>query len=193
MPPIALLVMDFQTAIRGFAPNPAEFDAAAQEAASLLAVARSLGPEKVLVVHVIGGGAQRTNEELYSVNTDSKISRMFKSLEAEGVDLGIVDTCKPLPSEPVLSRPRVSPFHDSPLPSLLRQHNITDLLLTGVSTSGVVLATFRSAVDADYNVSVVREACMDRDGALHEALMGGFFGRMGSVVRVEEARKLLGV
>ncbi|KZO97075.1 Isochorismatase hydrolase [Calocera viscosa TUFC12733] len=147
MPPLALLICDYQTPLRARTPEKEWFDSSCLLARELLLSARALGPEQAWVVHVI---------------------------------------CA---AEPILPRPRVSAFHDTPLNAQLRSLNVTRLLLCGVATSGVVLATFRSAVDADYDVMVVPDACADRDRVLHDALVDRFFARgMGRVLSVQEAK-----
>ena len=41
---------------------------------------------------------------------------------------------------------------------VVRAKGISNLVLTGVATSGVVLSTVRQATDADYNVRVLEDA-----------------------------------
>jgi nicotinamidase-related amidase len=55
----------------------------------------------------------------------------------------------PAPGEPVVVKKRVSAFCGSDLEVLLRSLGITDLVVTGIATSGVVLSTVREAADRD--------------------------------------------
>ena len=50
---------------------------------------------------------------------------------------------------------------------LPRTNGIDTLVLAGVHTSGVVLATVRRASDLDYRLIVVRDCCADPDAELH--------------------------
>ncbi|KZO97074.1 Isochorismatase hydrolase [Calocera viscosa TUFC12733] len=193
MPPTVLLICDFQAPIRALMPDKPSFDSAASHAASLLRFARTLGEEKVLVIHVIAGGANRTDQALYSVNPNSAIGEFMRSFPASPASPGIIDILAPLPDEQILTRTRASVFHDTPLHSQLRSLAIRQLFLCGVATSGVVLASFRSAIDADYEVAVVGEACADVSREMHQALFGYFAakGWGGRVVSVQEAMREL--
>lgn len=73
--------------------------------------------------------------------------------------------------EIILSRPMVSPFHDTNLADILRENKVGEVILTGVSTSGVVLGLVQSAVDHGLGITVVKDACMDPDPELHSALL----------------------
>jgi len=53
--------------------------------------------------------------------------------------------------------------------------------------SGVVLGTFRSAIDADYNVIVVRNACADRHALMNKYYTNRF--GMGCCMTAEEVAK----
>ncbi|WP_202948029.1 cysteine hydrolase family protein [Chryseobacterium populi] len=45
----------------------------------------------------------------------------------------------------------------------MRGLNIEHLVLSGVSTSGVVLSTLREAADKDFKLTVLADCCADRD------------------------------
>src|SRR5690348_17878292 len=47
---------------------------------------------------------------------------------------------------------------------------IGDLVLCGISTSGVVLSTLRQAADLDFGLTVLRDACADADDEVHRVL-----------------------
>ncbi|KZT55451.1 Isochorismatase hydrolase [Calocera cornea HHB12733] len=192
MAPTILFIMDFQTPIREHAADVGWFDEAAKNAAVLLSAARALGPEKVKIIHAIAAsGVDKTNTSLYSVSGESAIGKRFQAFPATLSDPKIVELVAPLPGEQILSRPRVSPFHYTDLNAQLRALGATKLVLCGVATSGIVLATFRSGVDADYDVVVVGEACADVDRVLHDSLVNQCFARLGRVVTVEKARQEL--
>ncbi|EJT98757.1 Isochorismatase hydrolase [Dacryopinax primogenitus] len=191
MPPLALLLLDYQSEIRNFVPDKTIFDAAVSNGAELLAVARAQGPEKVVIAHVIVGGLRRSNEELYSVVKESKFGNWIESFPASLENPGIVESVTPLPGEKVHPRPRGSPFHDTDFNSFLRSKEVTRLILAGVATSGAVLHTWRSALDADYEVEVVPQACADLNPEMHQILVEKFFNRFGEVLSVEEAKKQL--
>ena len=94
-------------------------------------------------------------------------------------DTGVADALvNPIPvltcteTDVVVTRRRVSAFTGSDLEIILRAKNIDHLVLTGISTSGVVLSTVREAVDKDYLLTVVSDLCADRDEEVHASGCG---------------------
>lgn len=61
----------------------------------------------------------------------------------------------------------------------------------GVATSGVVLATFQAAVDADYELFVIKDCCADSDAELHRVLLDNHFPRYAGVLDADEFQELL--
>jgi nicotinamidase-related amidase len=77
----------------------------------------------------------------------------------------------PAAGEPVVPKSRISPFHGTGLDLLLRTQGIDTLLLTGVSTDMVILATARDAHDRDYVVEVLEDATAADNQEIHEAAL----------------------
>jgi nicotinamidase-related amidase len=75
----------------------------------------------------------------------------------------------PAADEPVLIKPRVSPFYGTRLESLLRTAGVTEVVLTGVATEHVVLATARDGHDRDLHVTVLTDAVASSTPELHAA------------------------
>ncbi|MFJ9779944.1 cysteine hydrolase [Amycolatopsis sp. NPDC101161] len=88
---------------------------------------------------------------------------------------------------------RVGAFSTTDLGPQLEKRGITTLVLAGLSTSGVVLSTVREAMDRDYRIVVLRDACGDRDQATHDFLTGTVFPRTATVVDVAGLGDLWGV
>ena len=86
----------------------------------------------------------------------------------------------------VVTRRRVSAFTGSDLEIILRAKNIDHLVLTGISTSGVVLSTVREAVDKDYILTVLSDLCADRDEEVHRVLTEKVFPRHADVLSSTE-------
>jgi nicotinamidase-related amidase len=68
----------------------------------------------------------------------------------------------------------------------LRAGEIDTLVLTGVSTSGVVLSTIREAADRDFGLVVLADGCLDGDPEVHRVLTEKVFPRQADVITVEE-------
>jgi nicotinamidase-related amidase len=88
----------------------------------------------------------------------------------------------PRPEDIRVRKIRVGAFSTTDLGPQLEKRGITTLVLAGVSTSGVVLSTVREAMDRDYRIVVLRDACADRDPATHDFLTGTLFPRTATVV-----------
>jgi len=63
-------------------------------------------------------------------------------------------------------------------------------VLTGVSTSGVVLSTTREATDKDYKLTILSDGCADADAEVHRVLTTKVFVRQADVLTVDEWIKL---
>jgi len=92
----------------------------------------------------------------------------------------------PGPGEPVIVKRRVSAFTGSDLDVLLRGAGADTLILAGLSTSGVVLSTVRQAADLDYRLTVLADACADRDEEVHRVLTEKVFPRQALVTTTDE-------
>ncbi|MGH3170307.1 MAG: cysteine hydrolase family protein [Trebonia sp.] len=93
---------------------------------------------------------------------------------------------EPLPDEPVIVKLRVSAFSGSDLDVLLRGAGADTLILAGIATSGVVLSTVRQAADLDYHLTVLADACADRDPEVHRVLTEKVFPSQALVTTVDE-------
>lgn len=60
------------------------------------------------------------------------------------------------------------------------------MVLTGVSTSGVVLSTLREAADKDYQLTVLADCCADGDEEVHRLLVDKVFPRQADILTAAE-------
>ncbi|MDB4983972.1 MAG: cysteine hydrolase [Patescibacteria group bacterium] len=86
----------------------------------------------------------------------------------------------------IIEKRRVSAFSGSDLEVILRAQGIKHLILSGISTSGVVLSTTREAADKDYKITILSDCCADSDKEVHEVLLEKVLNRQAEVVRVED-------
>ncbi|MGH3412039.1 MAG: cysteine hydrolase family protein [Marmoricola sp.] len=174
-----LLVMDFQHAVVERLGNP-DVLRAAQRA---LGVAR----EHDLPVMFVRVGFRPGFPEVAATN------RAFSGLAGGGTPFGQDDVAtqvhadlEPRDDEPVVLKRRVSAFSGSDLDVLLRAAGADSLVLAGISTSGVVLSTLRQAADLDYRLTVLTDACADRDAEVHRVLLENVFPGQAAVMSTEE-------
>lgn len=64
-----------------------------------------------------------------------------------------------------------SPFYGTALDAVLRTRGVTDVVITGISTSGAVMATARDAADHDYGVTVLSDAVGNANTRAHRTIM----------------------
>lgn len=84
-----------------------------------------------------------------------------------------------------MSRSSISAFAGSNLEVILRGKQIENLVICGISTSGVVLSTVREATDKDYVITVLSDACLDSDPEVHRVLTEKVFPRQAEVLTVD--------
>ncbi|MGX7679774.1 cysteine hydrolase [Jatrophihabitans sp. DSM 45814] len=97
---------------------------------------------------------------------------------------------KPKPDDRIVRKTRVGAFSTTNLDEHLRGRAITTLVLAGLSTSGVVLTTVREAMDRDYQIVVLHDACADRDADIHRFLTERLFPGRTHVMSVGDLETL---
>lgn len=72
------------------------------------------------------------------------------------------------PSDLVVTKPRVNPFYNTNLDSMLRANRINSVFLCGVSTSWAIQSATRDAHDRDYIVNIISDACASHTVEEHQ-------------------------
>jgi nicotinamidase-related amidase len=172
----ALLLMDFQADVVGRLGSD-DVVAAARRA---LDAARGSGVPVVFVRVGFRPGAPEVSAR----------NQIFASLGAQpamgetAAGTQVVPELAPQDGEVVVLKRRVSAFTGSDLEVVLRAAGVDHLVLAGIATSGVVLSTLREAADRDYRLTVLADACSDRDDEVHRVLTEKVFPRQADVTDV---------
>eukprot|EP01137_Pigoraptor_chileana_P010371 Opistho-2@59885 len=122
---------------------------------------------------------------------------MFTQLAKQGLlkegtaGTTIVPEVSPQDGDLVLTKTRVGAFSTTDLRTILGAHNINEIVLFGVSTSGVILSTVRDAADQDFTVTVLSDACADHTPEVHDVLLKQVFPRQATVTTAAEWVKSL--
>jgi nicotinamidase-related amidase len=178
----ALLVMDVQVGIvNRLQEGSAELLHAIGQAA---AAARSAGTP-VVYVRV----AFRPNVPEISRRNRSFAALLDSptlSMGEDDADTQIHPALAPHAEDVVVLKKRVSAFAGSDLDVVLRSLDVDELVLTGITTSGVVLSTLRHAADLDFGLLVLRDGCTDRDPEVHRVLMEKVFPRQAEVLTASD-------
>jgi nicotinamidase-related amidase len=86
----------------------------------------------------------------------------------------------------VVTKRRVSALYGTDLDVLLKGMGIKEIVMAGLSTSGVILSTLRQASDLDYDIVVLKNGCMDTNEEVHRVLMDLVFPKQGRVLLAED-------
>ncbi len=183
----AVLIMDYENDIVSSLPEDVRAPLL-ERAATVIKEARQAN---IPVIYVV----VRFRDGYPEVDLHNKLFRALKESGRlrEGTAGAEIDPkVAPLPAEVVVTKRRVGAFSTTDLETILRAKNITTLILTGISTSGVVLSTVRWAADMDYNLVVLSDACADRDPEVHRVLMDKVFPWQATVVTSREFLQAIG-
>jgi nicotinamidase-related amidase len=181
----ALLIMDYQAGILGRLPGAEDLLARAAEA---IALVRGQGG---YVGYVRVGFA---DADFDAVPPHSRFAPLLATagpaMHADSPDTAVHDAVAPEPGDIVVRKTRVGAFSTTDLDAQLRERGITNLILAGISTSGVVLSTVRDAADRDYQVLVLADGCADPQPGVHEFLTEKIFPRQARVISIAELKQL---
>jgi nicotinamidase-related amidase len=97
----------------------------------------------------------------------------------------------PAPGDVVVRKNRWSSFFQTNLELQLRARCIDTIVIAGGSTDVGIASTVYAARDMDLGIVVVRDACYSARGNNNEFFMERVFPRMGRVMTVDEAVKLM--
>ena len=168
----ALLIMDVQGLMVDGLANKEEY---LRQIQLTIDAARA---NNIPVIYVVVGFRPNMPE----FNTRNKGLRALRNTGAADALVNPIPVLTLTETDVVVTRRRVSAFAGSDLEIILRAKNIEHVVLTGISTSGVVLSTFREAVDKDYILTVLSDLCADRDEEVHRVLTEKVFPRHGDVI-----------
>ena len=90
-----------------------------------------------------------------------------------------------------MTKERFGAFIGTSLDETLRAREVTQIFLAGVSTSGGVESTGRSAYDLGYHVVFVSDAMTDMHEDAHHRRVEKMFPRLGEVETTEGVLKAL--
>lgn len=179
----ALLVMDMQLGILGRLPQQGA------EIVKKVAEAINAAREKNIPVIFVRLGFQKGLPEISAAN---KIFGSYKN-QLINVDLNVFMQISPElgmnENDIIINKKRISAFSGSDLEMILRAQNISNLVLTGIATSGVVLSTLREAFDKDYGLIVLSDGCADADEETHQFLINKLFVRQAEVMSINDWKR----
>lgn len=175
----ALLVMDMQA---GILPNLPDSASLISNVSKAIAHARN---RQIPVIYVVVGFRKGAPEIATNNKGFSASKERFTNVDP-GTFMKIDPVIEPQPDEIIVVKRRISAFTGSDLEVVLRAFGIRHLVLTGISTSGVVLSTTREAADKDYKLTILSDGCADADEEVHRVLTTKILLRQADVRTVED-------
>ncbi|WP_330259662.1 cysteine hydrolase [Streptomyces murinus] len=182
----ALLAMDLQAGILPLVPDP---DALVERVKGAIADVRAAGG-------AIGYVRVAFTEDDWAAIPET--NKSFSPLAAakrnhhEDPDTQVDARITPEDGDIVVRKVRIGAASTTDLYERLRERGIDTLILSGISTSGVVLSTLTDAADRDYRVIVLSDGVADRDQEVHRVLLEKVFPMRSYVIDTAELRELLG-
>lgn len=171
----ALLIMHMQEGV--VEPHGAKGMAAVEGCAKAIATARA---HSIPVLYV----RMAFREGLVDVQPRHRSNPFVSGFVETAPSAQIHRALRPEPDALQVVNKRASAFKGSDLEVLLRSLGCTHLVLAGIGTSGVVLATFIEAADLDYQLTVLSDACTDPYDEVHRVLCDKVFPMRGEVSSV---------
>lgn len=174
----AVLTLDVQEGIFGFVPGAT---ACLPNASLVVEAARKNG----FPLFHVGIGFEPGYPEI------SPATKRFAMVKERGVFLKGSDSVKIhssifKPGDTVIYKHRVGAFAGNALQMILRSQGVENLVLFGISTSGIVLSTVRLASDLDFQCYIVKDACFDPDEEVHRVLTEKVFAAQAMVITAKE-------
>jgi nicotinamidase-related amidase len=177
----ALLVLDYQHGVIGMIDGS---EALLQRATDAIALMRDRGG------HVGYVRVAFTDDDLQAIPPTSRMGTRIaagpQAFHANSPATQIHDQLAPQDGDIIVRKTRVGAFSTTDLEQQLRERGIDTLILSGISTSGVVLSTVRDASDRDYRLVVLADATADRDPEVHDFLIQKVFPRQADVITLSE-------
>jgi len=182
----ALLVMDFQAGIVGMLENA---NTLVERAALAIRSMRERGG------HVGYVRVGFTESEYAAIPEHNKGFSTAKSagraFHADAPATAIDERLAPQPGDIVVRKTRVGAFSTTDLAEQLRSRGVDTLILSGISTSGVVLSTIRDAADRDFRLFVLADACADPSPDVHALLLEQVMPRQADVISSGDLQRML--
>jgi nicotinamidase-related amidase len=172
----ALVVIDLQKGIVGL-PTVHPASDIIGRTAQLARAFRERGLPVVLV-NVTGRAPGRTDAGAPKFSFPADWSELVPELQQH-------------PDDYLVSKQRWGAFIGTSLDDYLRQRGVTQVFVTGVSTSAGVESTARSAYDYGYHVVLVVDAMTDRSEEAHRHSVEKIFPRLGESDTTDNVLKLL--
>ncbi|OLZ61359.1 isochorismatase [Streptomyces sp. IMTB 2501] len=186
----ALLVMDYQPAILAALPEDGIREALLGRMEGAIADVRAKGGT---IAYVRAGFTEADWDAIPAVNKSFAPLAQHRVMHHEDPATAIHERLAPQDGDIIVRKIRYGGMSTSDLDQQLRKRGITTLVVSGISTSGVVLSTVIDAADRDYQLYVLSDGVADPDTEVHNVLLHRILPSRAHIVDTVELHALLRV
>ncbi|MGW7613850.1 cysteine hydrolase family protein [Streptomyces sp. NPDC054766] len=184
----ALLVMDYQPAILAVLPEDGDRKALLDRVAGAIADVRAYGGT---IAYVRVGFTEADWDAVPAVNKSFAPLAQHRVMHHEDPATAIHERLAPQDGDITVRKIRYGGMSTTDLDQQLRERGITTLVVSGISTSGVVLSTVIDAADLDYRLYVLSDGVADPDTEVHNVLLHKVFPSRAHIIDTAELHALL--
>ncbi|MCK7621818.1 cysteine hydrolase [Streptomyces sp. RS10V-4] len=184
----ALLVMDYQPAILAVVPAGEDRNALLGRVAGAIADVRVNGGT---IAYVRVGFTEADWDAIPASNKSFAPLAHHRAMHHEDPATAVHERLAPQEGDIVVRKVRYGGMSTTDLDQQLRERGITTLVVSGISTGGVVLSTVIDAADRDYRLYVLSDGVADPDTEVHDVLLHRVFPSRAHIIDTTELRALL--
>ncbi|WP_406158460.1 cysteine hydrolase family protein [Streptomyces canus] len=183
----ALLVMDYQPAILAFVPEGEDRNALLGRVEGAIADVRAQGG----TIAYVRVGFSDADWDAIPASNKSFAPLAQHRVHHEDPAAAIHERLAPQDGDIIVRKIRYGGMSTTELDQRLRERGITTLVVSGISTSGVVLSTVIDAADLDYQLYVLSDGVADPDTEVHNVLLHKVFPSRAHIIDTAELHALL--
>ncbi|MEU9790726.1 cysteine hydrolase [Streptomyces sparsogenes] len=183
----ALLVMDFQPAILAGLPE-GDREALLGRVEGAIADVRAGGGT---IAYVRVGFTEADWDAIPDTNKSFAPVARHRVMHHEDPAAALHDRLAPQDGDIVVRKIRYGALSTTDLDERLRERGITTLVVSGITTSGVVLSTVIDAADRDYRLYVLSDGVADPNAEVHDVVLHHVFPSRAHLIDTAELRTLL--
>ncbi|MFB6988883.1 cysteine hydrolase family protein [Streptomyces sp. NPDC056304] len=184
----ALLVMDYQPAMLALLPEGGDREALLGRVEGAIADVRAHGGT---IAYVRVGFTEADWDAIPAANKSFAPLARHRVMHHEDPAAAVHERLAPRDGDITVRKIRHGGLSTTDLDQRLRERGITTLVVSGISTSGVVLSTVIDAADRDYRLYVLSDGVADPDTEVHDVLLHRVFPARAHIIDTAELHTLL--
>jgi nicotinamidase-related amidase len=185
----ALLVMDYQHAALALLPEGWDCEALLARVKGAISDVRNNGGT---IAYVRVGFTEADWDAIPATNKSFAPLAQHRLMHHEDPATAIHERLAPQDGDIIVRKIRYGGMSTTDLDEQLHEREITTLVVSGFSTSGVVLSTVIDAADRDYQLYVLSDGVADPDTEVHNILLHRVFPSRAHIIDTAELHTLLG-